>query len=226
MKNETCRTGYFSALLLVILFLLWIVCFAGIAFTSPIFIWTNLEDYIHYVRTNYQFFQNLAKALMLLFGPVWVVLINSFYQTASSGNKANARLSLLFGLAFAIVSSIHYFIQLSTVRLGIAKNSTDGLLQLVQANPVSAMSAINMLGWSLFMGLSSLFLYFSIRKERNARTTGYAFLANALICLAGGLSYLLQIDILTFLLMNPGIGGAVIFSAIVSARFFRKLEIV
>jgi hypothetical protein len=225
MKNETCRTGYVTALLLVAIFLLWIVCFAGIAFTSPLFIWTNLEDYIHFVRTNNQFFQNLAKALMLLFGPVWVVLMNCFYQAASPGNKANARLSLLFGLAFAIVSNTHYFIQLSTVRLGIIKNSTDGLLQLVQANPVSAMSAINMLGWTLFMGLSSLFLYFSIRNERNARTTGYAFLANACICLAGGISYLLQIDIITFLLMNTGLGGSVIFSAIASAKYFQKREI-
>lgn len=226
MKNENCRTGYITALLLVILFLLWIVCFAGIAFTSPLFIWTNLEDYIRFVRTNNQFFQNLAKTLMLLFGPAWLVLINSFYQTALPENKASARLSLLFGLAFALLTSVHYFIQLSTVRLGIASNNTEGLLQLVQANPVSAMSAVNMLGWTFFMGLSSLFLYLSIRNNRNAGIPGTAFLVNACVCLSGGLSYLLQIDIMTFFLMNPGLGGSVIFSAIASAGFFRKLEIV
>ncbi|MBK6962904.1 MAG: hypothetical protein IPH20_02960 [Bacteroidales bacterium] len=225
-KSMTNRSGYLAAIFLSFLFILWIVCFAGIVITSPLFMWTNLEDYIRYVRTNNQFFQNFAKVLMLLFGPAWVVLINSFYQNAMPENKANARLSLLFGLAFALFISVHYFIQLSTVRLGIASNNTDGLLQLVQANPVSAMSAVNMLGWTFFMGLSSLYLFLSIKDDRKARTTGYAFLANACVCLTGGLSFLLQIDIMTFLLMNPGLGGSVIFSAIASAGFFRKMEIV
>lgn len=226
MKNKTSGTGYFAALFLAILFLLWIVCFAGIAITSPLFIWTNLEEYVHYVRTNNQFFQNFAKALMLLFGPAWVILINSYYEAAMPENKASARLSLLFGLAFALLTSVHYFIQLSTVRLEISNNNTNGLLQLLQANPVSAISAVNMLGWTFFLGLSSLYLFLSIKNDRNGRITRYAFLANACICLSGSLSYLLQIDIMTFLLMNPGLGGSVIFSAIASAGFFRKMEIV
>ncbi len=95
---------------------------------------------------------------MLLFGPAYVLLLCAIYGLAGDEKRVLARVSLCFGVAFAALTGIHYFVQLSAVRLSISRGETQGLEQIVQANPLSAFSAINMLGWTFFLGSSSLFV--------------------------------------------------------------------
>ena len=56
---------------------------------------------------------------MLLTGPLFVMLINAFYGYADDSRKILVRISLQFALAFAILSCIHYFGQLTFVRLNM-----------------------------------------------------------------------------------------------------------
>ena len=165
MNRLSCKIGFQSAQLLAFTFVVWIVCFIGIAITSPLFYWTNLPDYITYFQSNGQYLQNIAKFFMLLFGPLYVLLINSYYDYAAE-NKKVVRISLLFGLAFAILSSIHYFEQLTAVRINIGSGQINGLEHFVQANPYSVMSSINMLGWTVFLGLSSFFIFPVFKGDR------------------------------------------------------------
>ena len=143
---------------LTICMITWIICFTGIAITSPLFHWTNLSDYLTYESSNSQTFQFIAKIFMLLFGPLYILLINSYYDYSSENNKVLLRAGLIFGAAFAILSCIHYFVQLSSVRINILDKKTSGLEHFIQANPYSVLTAIDMLGWTLFLGLSSLFI--------------------------------------------------------------------
>lgn len=224
MNNLSYRIGIWSAQLLVFTFVIWIVCFIGIATTSPLFYWTNLPDYIDYFKSNSQHFQNIAKSSMLLFGPLYVLLINSYYDYAAENKKVLVRISLLFGLAFAILSSIHYFVQLTTVRINIEQGHFDGLGHLVQANPHSVMSSVNMLGWTLFLGLSSFSIFPVFKGDRFDKIIGYAFLFNGISCFLGGVGYLFHIDLLTFVFMNLGLGGAVMTFSIASISLFKRLK--
>ena len=113
MNTLSYKIGYVSAILLTLSFIIWIISFVGIAVTSPLFHWSTISDYQVYVSTHSQFFQYTAKFFMLLFGPLYVLFISSFYDYGTKNQKTLVRISLLFGLAFAILSSLHYFVQLS-----------------------------------------------------------------------------------------------------------------
>jgi hypothetical protein len=218
------RLGFWSALGIAVLFILFTLCFVAIALSPPLYTWTNLANYLTYVQSHNQFFPNLARLTMLLFGPLFVILLNSIHDYASDETRLLARISLCFGVIFAALTGIHYFVQLSAVRLSIASGATQGLEQLVQANPNSAISAINLLGWSLFLGLSSLFIAPVFRGSRLEKVIRFSFLLNGIFCLLGGVGYILNIVIVIFLTLNFGMGGAVLLAAITLTLLFRRME--
>ena len=224
MTTLSYKIGFWSALLLTLSFIVWIVCFIGIAFASPLFYWTNINDYLIYSQANNQILQYIAKFFMLLFGPLYVLLINSYYEYANDDKKVLVRISLLFGLAFAILSSLHYFVQLSAVRLNIKLGQLEGLVNFIQANPNSIMTSIDMLGWTLFLGLSSFFISPIFRGDRQNKIIHYTFICNGLSCILGGIGYVFQIDIMTFIFINLGVGGAILALSIASMKLFNRLK--
>jgi hypothetical protein len=225
MNSISTKLGLWSALTLMSTFIIWIVCFAGIAATSPLFFWTDMKAYLEYFSSNNQFFQNLAKFAMLLFGPVYVIMVNSFHEHTKVERKTWSRLGLMFGLVFAALSCTHYFIQLSSVRLNIEKGLTSGMEHFVQANPLSVMTSVDMLGWTFFLGLSSLFTGLSISGDnRLEKWIKYAFLFNSLSCYLAMTGYMLQIDILTFLFINLGVGGAIMIISVLAAKYFSGIK--
>jgi hypothetical protein len=213
--------GFWSALLCLGTFLIFTVCFI-VAFTMPpIFHWTTMQDYLAYSNPASQPFKSVAQLMMLFFAPLYVVLLSSIYDLAGSEKKPLARAALLMGVIFAGLISMHYFIQLSTVRLGIANGQVAGLDQFVQANPASAISAINLLGWSLFFGLSSLLIALVFAGRGLEQFIRVVFLINGVCCLLGGVGF--DITPLVFLTINFGMGGAVIAITLALCLLFRRL---
>lgn len=232
------QLGFWSSVSIAALFVIFAICFVAIAATQPLFRWTNLADYAAYAATRDQFIQNLARLTMLLFGPAYVILLACLHDRAPEERRLWTRLALSFGIIFAALTGVHYFVQLSAVRLALAHGDLQGLDQIVQANPSSAFSAINMLGWTLFLGLSSLFLaqVFTPSPFRGREGEGVgappapdkadassgrlrsaikiAFLLNSIFCLLGGIGYLLDITVLVFITINFGMGGAVLVASI------------
>jgi hypothetical protein len=112
-------------------------------------------------------------------------------------------------------------VQVTAVRLSLQHNQLAGLEQIVQANPFSAVSAINMLGFTLFLGLASLFVGFAFNGGKWERILRFAFLLNGLFMLAGGLGYILQINLLIFLTLNFGLGGALLVVFVAAMKLFK-----
>ncbi len=214
------KIGFWSSILMHISLVVWIVCFVVIATTSPLFVWTNFNDYLTYVNSNNQFFQNLAKIFVLLFSFFYLMLINSFYDCSEESKKPAARLSLLFALGFTILSSINYFIQISAVRMNLDKGTSAGLELFLQANPLSAMNSIALLGWTLFLGLSSLFIIPIVSKNKDLKIN---FFINAISCFLACISYLLQNESLLFLFINIFVGCSLIVISISSIKFFKRI---
>jgi len=67
-----------------------------------------------------------------------------------------SRLAVASAAAFAILCSLNYYVQWAAVRQDILKGKTEGLELFVQFNFDSPMSAIKMLGWTLFSILLAL----------------------------------------------------------------------
>ena len=220
----TARLGFWSALLAAATFILFTICFMAVFLNPPLFVWTNFADYITSAKQNQSIFKSLAQLSMLLFAPLYVILINSIHEVTPPDWKVATRLGLTFGLLFAVLVGGFYFVQLSAVRLSVIKEQWVGLEQIAQANPYGALSALNMLGWTLFFGLSSLFLAPAFSSSRLANAIRWLFMINGVMCLLGGIGYALGITALVFFTINFGMGGAVILLTIALCVYFKRLE--
>ncbi len=224
MNKIILNTGLWSAIICLTAFIIWIIAFTGIAIQSPLFHWTNIEDYIYYVKNNNQFFQYLAKSFMIIFSLGYMILAIVFYEFTTDERKILVKIAVVFSIMFALVSSIHYFVQISSVRFAIAENEYSGLENFLQSNPISFLSSVNMLGWTLFFGLSTLFLYVGLTPKSGTKGIRLGLLINAVSCIFGGIGYLFQIDLLTFVFMNLGIGLAFFIITISSIKFISVLK--
>lgn len=208
MKTISEKSGQWAATIALATFLVWIICFVGIFLVNPPFTWTSLEDYIAYSATHNQSFKFIAQLAMLLFAPAFVVLVHSITDRAEGDKKFLANLATSFALMFAVCVSIHYFVQISSVRLSISGGEIAGLEQFIQSNPYSGIAGINLVGWTLFFSLSCLFLAPVFPGKGINRLIRYALVANAIFCLLGGVGYITDTVVLVFLCLNLGLGGA------------------
>ncbi len=218
------RLGFWSSLLAAAMFTAFIVCFVAVFLNPPLFVWTNFADYVASAKNNQQLFKSIAQLTMLLFAPLYVVLINSLHELAPAEKKTTTRLGLAFGLLFAALAGGFYFVQLSAVRVSVVHDHLGGLEQIVQANPYSALSALNMLGWTLFLGLSSLFIAPAFSGGRLASLIRWLFVINGVMCLLGGIGYALEITPLVFFTINFGMGGTVTILTIALCVWFKRME--
>lgn len=224
MNRLSAKLGYWSALVCLITFIVFTVCFVAIAIVNPLFTWTNLSDFVTYTQNNNQLFKYIAQFSMLIFGAAYVVMLAGIYDYTPEDKKILTRISIYFGILFAALVGINYFVQISAVRLDLLKGQLTGLEQFVQSNPTSGIAAINMLGWSLFLGLSSIFIAPVFAGGKLEKVIKYAFLVNGIICLLGGVGYVFDIVALVFFCMNFGMGGALMVAMIALCMLFRKLD--
>jgi len=223
-RRLAARMGIWGAMAILVLFLGYTVLFTLIQFSGPSSTWTNLSDYVRSAHSSSQSLKMIAQAGMLLFGPAYLVIINSLYELAPDRKKGLLRLSLVFAAVFATLTGMHYFVQITAVPQQIASGQTTGLEQFLQANPYSGLAAINMLGWSLFFGVSSLLAAPLFSTGRLERTTRTFFIINGAACLLGGVGYVFVILPLVLICSTFLMGGAVIGISITLCMFFRRIE--
>jgi len=222
MNKISLKLGYWSGMISALTFIIWIISFVGIAVTSPLFIWTNMADYLEFINSNSQFFQYLAKSFMIVFSVSFLILMISIGELVNPERKVLARSSIIFTILFSLLSSLHYFIQVSSVRWAIENNNLEGIQHFLQADPQSFMVAANMLGWTLFLGLSTLFMALALKGEQGYKLIRIALIINGLSCFLGGLGYLTQIDLITFFFINIGVGVSLLVFTVSFARMIKK----
>jgi hypothetical protein len=223
-KMLSVKSGLLAAIVSLAAFLVWIICFTAIAILNPLFTWTNLADYMAYTSTYNQSFKFAAQLAMLLFAPAFVVLLHSIEDRAEEDKKFMSKIALSFALMFAVCVSMHYFVQISSVRLSIGIGQTSGLEQFIQANPYSGLAGINLVGWTLFFSLSCIFLAPVFSGSGLNRVIRYALIANAVFCLLGGFGYIMDYVILVGICLNLGMGGAMGTAIVGLFLYFNRLN--
>ena len=222
MYPSNARLGFWSALLAAIAWLVFTVCFVVIPVVNPSFTWTTLDSFLAHARAHDQTLVYVAQACMLLWGPIWVVVLSALQDYAAPARKGLARAALVLGIGFAILTGINYFTQITAVRFNIARGTTAGLEQFLQHKPDSIMAAINMLGWTLYFGLSSLLAAPIFTAGGLARAIRIALIANGVCCLLAGVGFVFDNIVLVFLTINLGMGGAVLCATVLLCVFFRR----
>jgi hypothetical protein len=224
MKQASIKIGYWAALICIATFVVWMVCFVAIFVVNPPFKWTSLTDFIAYSNSYEQAWKYAAQFMMLVFAPAFVVLFYAVNDLVPSEKKIWGNIGTGFASLFAVCVSMHYFIQISTVRLSIDKVQLDGLAQFVQSNPTSGIAGINLVGWTLFFSLACLFLAPVFNGNKLENVIRIALICNGIICLLGGIGFVFDLVALVFLTLNLGMGGAVLTATIGLFLFFRRMK--
>lgn len=223
MNGTVIKLGFWSAGLAAVTFLVFTVCFVAVFVVNPPFTWTDLAGYVDYVQQSNQTFKVLAQLSMLLFAPLYVILLNSIHELAPADKQVLSRLALIFGALFAVLIALFYFVQVTAVRWNVDRGTLEGIGQYIQAKPDSALAAVNMLGWTLFFGLSSLFAAPVFNGGGLASAIKVLFILNGIFCLLAGIGFVFDLVALVFVTINLGMGGAVTAVTILLAVFFRRL---
>jgi hypothetical protein len=224
MTSTSSKLGYWASLICLATFVIWIICFVAIFKINPLFKWANLADFISYSNSYDQSFKYIAQFAMLLFAPAFLILLHSINDYAKEDKKILGRISICFAAIFTTCIGIHYFVQISSVRLSIAKGQLDGLAQFIQSNPTSGIAGINLVGWTLFFSLSCFFIAPVFSGSRLNKIIKYALISNGIICVIGGIAYVFDNIALIFLTLNIGMGGAILIATIALFVFFRRLQ--
>lgn len=223
MNGTALKLGFWSALLAAVTFLVFTVCFVAVFIVNPPFTWTDLAGYVDYVQHSNQTFKVVAQLSMLLFAPLYVILLNSIHELASEDKQVLSRLALVFGALFALLVGLFYFVQVTAVRWNVDRGTLQGIEQFIQSKPDAALAAANMLGWTLFFGLSSLFVAPVFTGRRLAGAIRVLFILNGIFCLLAGIGFVLDIALLVFVTINLGMGAAMTAATIMLAVYFRRL---
>lgn len=214
-----------SSVLCLISFVVWIIAFVGITAISPLFLWTNMTDYIDFVNSYNQFFQYLAKSFMIIFSLSFMILAFVFNEIVEVERKLLSKLALAFAIMFATLSCLHYWVQVTSVRWALEEEVYAGLQHFLQSYPRSFSSSVNMFAWTVLLGLSNLLFYIAFKPERNFKSVKIALLIIAFSCLIATIGFLLQIDFITFLCINIGLGLGFFWLTISSIRYFIKIKV-
>lgn len=209
-----------SAVTLVILLIVYTVFLILLMFAGPSR-WVNVTEYIAFSKQTWHLYLTLCQLMAFLCAPVYLILISSIHDYANNQQKSLTRISLCFATVFVTLSSIIYFVQFSAVRQSIQKGQLEGLEQFIQLNTSSPMYAMAMLGWTLFLGLSSLFVVPVFSGEKIQKWVKYSFLANGLFCCMGFIGYVIDSMMLN-LLYVLGMGVSMIIIAISLSILFKK----
>ncbi|MBB6451678.1 hypothetical protein HNQ94_000099 [Salirhabdus euzebyi] len=219
------RLGYWGAVLFTITGILYGVSMGVLLSKYPIPKYIDLEQYLMEVDNKfidlYSFSQGFAFVSTLLF----VFFLCTVHLCVQQTKKFISLLSICFGSAFMILACINYFVQFSIVRQSIHLGVTQNLENLVQFNPNSLMNAINMLAWTLFLGLTCLLLGFLFKGVGIKLYTNLSFFVTSLFCLIGFFGFVFneQFLLLIFQLgMTAGLTVSAIFVAIV---FYKRIPI-
>lgn len=132
----------------------------------------------------------------------FVGFVASLDASATSHYRAVTQIALSAATAFAVLSSVHYFVQLALARTDLTGEHGAGLEHLFQLNPGALITAVNILGWTLFFAIACLCLAPLFHGSAGARVLGALLATNGIVCLLGMVGYLWQVRVLSAVFFN------------------------
>ena len=226
MNNLPSKLGFYASLICALAFVTFTICFGLIIVTHETSVWTNLEAYLESVQRNNQLPVYIAQFCVLIFAPSYLIILHSIKAAGDPKDSLLSKISISFGIVFATLVCLSYFLQIAAVRFSIDKGITEGLEHWIQFNPTAAILSINMLGFTLFFGLSSLFIAPVIKGKGLNKAVRILFLLNGIFCLLGLFGFLMENIFLVNLTINLGMGGVVtVLTVLLCIYFKRKIKI-
>lgn len=222
MNTISTQLGFWASLLSALACVTFTVCFVVIVLVNPRFTWSNLADYLAYREVANPIYAHIAQASMLAFALGYLLILNSFYDYTPDDKKVLIRTAIAFGIGFATLIGINYFVQITSVRFNLARGTTEGIEHFLQSKPDSPIASVNMLGWTVFFAVSSLCVAPIFSGGALESALYWLFMINGLFCLAAGVGFLLDNILMIFVTINLGMGGCITVIPILLAIFFHR----
>lgn len=118
------------------------------------------------------------------------VLFVSIHYLVPQKVKVYSLLGILFCTLFAAFVGINRFVQLSIVRLSLLEGSTEGLSRFLPYDGRSAMFALEMTGWGIFMSLAVFFLALALQKRGLTGAARCTFFIYTLLGLTSAIAFI------------------------------------
>lgn len=116
----------------------------------------------------------------LLLGSAFVVLLVSVHETTAPTRKVWSLAALAFGIAYAVLISMNYFVQLTLVLPRLMNGDTRGIEPFLFVPFDSFLYAVDILGYS-FMSIATLFAARGFAGERRYDMVRWFLTANGLL---------------------------------------------
>lgn len=136
-----------------------------------------------------QLFGGITTALAALLMPV---LFASLHYLVPQKAKVFSLLGTVFCTLFSAFVGINRFVQLSVVRLSLLEGNTEGLSRFLPYDGRSAMFALEMTGWGVFMSLAVLFLALALGRSGLPGAARRTFFAYTLLGMVSAVAFIVN----------------------------------
>ena len=222
MDTIKLKIGYYSSVVNLFSTILFGVCFMGLFIVNPIFEWTSINEYVQYCKTYNQSLKHVAQSSMIVLSITLIIIVALIDDFASNDKKFFSKLSLIFSAISGTLISLGYFVQVTSVKWNFEKESINGLEHFIQFYPDSAILSIIMLGYTLFLGLSTISILPVFGKSKKEKLVKWGFAINGISCILGLIGFVFQIVPLILFATNIGNGIGLIILGIGLMKYFKN----
>lgn len=223
MSALSTRLGFWSALLFAIMGVGYGLGMGIFFMKYPMPTWSNIESFADFMKSSSQLFFSMCQITAFLSGIIFIILLCSIHEHAKVEKKIFTRIGMCFGTVFVMLASITYFVQFTVIPQNISDGSLQGLEQFVQLNTKSFISAIVILGWGLFLGLTTFFIAPVFSNGKLENLIKWSFILSGIFLVLNTIGYMIQNVFLC--LISTGIYSFTLtLASVLLCILFRKLR--
>ena len=219
-QNLYARIGLWSAVLLTLTLIVYTFGLETLLFSNPDR-WKGVAAYARQIGEKWHTSLTICHITAFTAAPLYLIILICLDAHNDIQKQILTRISVNFAIIFTVLGSIAYFIQFAAVKMSIAAGNLEGLEQLIQLNPNSALYSIVTLGWTFFLGLSALFVAPMFCGSTLNTILRFSFLINGISCMLGFIGYIIELEILVIVYLL-GMGISMLFLSFCLIQFFRK----
>jgi hypothetical protein len=123
----------------------------------------------------------------IIMAPLLIIIITSIHYIVPPDKKILSHLSIVFCSIFAVMVSINRFVQLIVVRLSVITGDIKGLERFYPYEPGSAMFALEMVGWGIFLSIALLLVAFVFSSRGLQKYIRISFFLYAILGITGSI---------------------------------------
>jgi hypothetical protein len=123
----------------------------------------------------------------ILMAPLLIIIFTSIHYIISEDKKILSHLGIIFCSIFAVMVSINRFVQLIVVRLSVIAGDIKGLERFYPYEPGSAMFALEMVGWGIFLSIALFLIAFVFSSKGLQKYIRISFFSYAILGILGSI---------------------------------------